>query len=142
MPSTLIKTVMLDAPRQTVWSFLTDANKLGTWFHESDVDLVPGSAFQLMHRPESGKTGRVCWGEVVTMDPPSLLVHTFTFDALEGAPTKVTWTLEEVFGGTRLTLMHEGLHLVAGDATKDMMMALDVGWDEHLARLRPAVKGA
>ncbi|NOX70964.1 MAG: SRPBCC domain-containing protein [Gammaproteobacteria bacterium] len=52
----------------------------------------------------------------------------------------VTWLLQEVPGGTRLTLQHEGIEAAAGDMALPLLMALDVGWDAHLGRLRESAK--
>ncbi|MEM9107700.1 MAG: SRPBCC domain-containing protein, partial [Pseudomonadota bacterium] len=79
---------------------------------------------------------RVCWGTVLQMDAPAKLVYSFTIGPLDGAMTTVTWTLDEVGDGTRLTMQHEGLDKV--DAPFGLIMALDKGWDEHLGKLRGA----
>jgi len=57
----------------------------------------------------------VLWGTVLKMDKPSTLIYTFTFGAFNGATTTITWTLEEIAGGTRLTLKHEGISEAAGE---------------------------
>ena len=69
------------------------------------------------------------------MEPPSVLVYTFTIKPLNGVMTTVTWTLEEIYGGTKLTLEHEGLD-AAGSAALGLLAALDAGWDRHLGGLR------
>ncbi|KAG1658117.1 Transcriptional repressor SdpR [Nymphon striatum] len=51
----------------------------------------------------------------------------------------VTWQLEEAYGGTFLSLTHEGV----GDMEESplgILMALDDGWDEHIAKLRTQLK--
>jgi hypothetical protein len=50
------------------------------------------------------------------------------------AASTVRWALDEVPGGTKLTLKHEGLP--AGEAAFGLTVALDKGWDYHLARMR------
>ena len=72
------------------------------------------------------------------MPASSILVYSFTIKPLAGAMTKVTWKLEEAHGGTMVTLTHEGIAEAAGAAALGLIMALDAGWDEHLARLRAA----
>jgi len=46
----------------------------------------------------------------------------------------VKWRLTEVPGGTNLWLRHEGLP--QGAEAFDLTLALDKGWDDHLARMR------
>ena len=53
--------------------------------------------------------------------------------------TTVSWTLEEAAGGTRVTLVHEGVGEAAGEAALGLLTALDKGWDEHFLKLRSLV---
>ena len=132
--ATITKTVFFSASRDTVWSYLTDKDKLGEWFHPARANLVAGEDYELYGQAEGAK----CWGTVLEADAPGRLVYTFTFGPLDSKPTTVTWTLEESCGGTRLTLLHEGIAEAAGDAALGLLTALDAGWDAHFVRLREA----
>ncbi|MDA4844206.1 SRPBCC family protein [Hoeflea poritis] len=134
----ITKTVFLEASRETVWHFLTDRDKLAMWFHRADQDLRDGEDYALLGKTDDGADMKLCWGTVLEMDRPSRLVCSFTVQPLNGAMTTVTWTLDEVGDGTRLTLQHTGLAEV--DAPFSLMMALDAGWDEHFGALRKAMK--
>ena len=131
--TTINKSCFFAAPRETVWAFLTEKDKLAQWFHPAKADLVEGEAYTLIHKDTGEK---VLWGNVIKMDKPSTLIYSFTFGAFNGAMTTVTWTLEEVAGGTRLSLKHEGISEAAGEAAMGLLMALDKGWDEHTGTLR------
>ena len=133
--TTINKSCFFAAPRETVWGFLTEKDKLAQWFHPSTADLVEGEDYQLVKKG-SDPAEPVLWGKVLKMDKPSTLIYTFTFGAFNGATTTVTWTLEEVAGGTKLTLKHEGISEAAGEAAMGFLMALDKGWDEHLDSMR------
>lgn len=137
--STITKTVFLAASRETVWSFLTDKDKLAEWFHPAEADLADGRDYALVSKDEDGSTNRQCWGTVIEMDPPGSLVYSFTVEPLAGALTTVSWTLEDAYGGTRLTLKHEGIGDAAGESALALLMALDAGWDEHIGKLRAAL---
>ena len=137
--ATITKTVFLAASRETVWSYLTHKDKLAKWFHPAHADLAEGQDYALIGRAEDGSTVNLCWGRVVRMDPPACLVYSFTVKPLGGAMTMVSWTLEEVHGGTKLTLKHEGVDAAAGDAALGLLLALDAGWDEHLGKMRALV---
>ena len=140
--TTINKSCFFAASRETVWSFLTEKDKLAQWFHPAKADLAEGEDYTLVHK-ETGED--VLWGNVIKMDKPSTLIYTFTFGAFNGAITTVTWTLEEIQDGTRLTLKHEGISEAAGEAAMGLLMALDKGWDEHLDSMRgtmPSVSGA
>jgi len=137
--STIVKTVFFAAPRETVWSFLTDKDKLAQWFHPAEADLAQGHDYALISTAEDGSRVKQCWGNVVQMDPPALLVYSLTIKPLGGAMTTVSWMLEETNGGTRLTLKHEGIAEAAGESAMGLLMALDAGWDKHLGSLRTAM---
>lgn len=134
--TTITKTCFFAASPETVWSFLTEKDKLAQWFHPAISDLAVGEDYALVKKDEDGNEVKICWGHVLEMDKPSTLVYTFTVGPLNGAMTKVTWMLEAIQDGTRLTLKHEGVSKAAGDAAIGLLMALDKGWDEHLDSMR------
>lgn len=134
--STITKSVFFAAPRETVWAFLTEKEKLALWFHPAEEDLAEHQEYVLIQKADDGSVTKQCWGTVLEMDMPSRLVYTFTIKPLNGEMTTVIWTLEECWGGTRLSLTHEGIEKAAGDAAMGLLMALDAGWDKHLSRLR------
>ena len=139
MSNTIItKSIFLKASRQTVWAFLTDGEKLGEWFYRCEGgDLQAGQDYVLMGKDDDGTPAKRCWGKVLEMDPPSKLVMTFSVAPLNGVMTNVTYMLEEVGAGTKLSLEHSGLE-AAGDVF-GLVMALDSGWDKHFASMREAV---
>lgn len=133
--TTINKSIFLAAPRETVWQYLTDKSKLGEWFHPAADNLVEGKPYALLGDANDSES-KMCWGEVLTANEPSTLVYTFTIKPLGGAMSTVSWTLEEAAGGTRVTLVHEGLGEAAGDAALGLLTALDEGWDKHFSKLR------
>ncbi len=135
----LTKTVFFPAPAETVWAFLTDKDKLGIWYHPAEAHLAAGEDYQLYRVGDDGAHIRQIWGRVLEMDAPNRLVTTFCIDPFGDSETTVTWVLEEMAGGTRLTLTHDGIAAAAGDAAIPLLAALDKGWDEHNQRLRDAV---
>ena len=138
--STITKTVFFAATPAFVWPFLIEKDKLATWFHPPREDLSEGEDYALVETDADGAQNPVCWGTVLKMTPPTTLEYTFTVKPLGGVMTKVRWTLEDCHGGTRLTMVHEGVG-AAGDVALGMLTALDNGWDQHFAGLREAVRG-
>ena len=133
--TTINKSIFLNAPRETVWAYLTDKNKLGEWFHPAVADLTEGNPYTLLGDAADADS-KMCWGDVLSAKKPSFLSYTLTVKPLGGAMTTVSWTLEEAAGGTRVTLVHEGIEEAAGDSALGLLMALDKGWDEHFSKLR------
>lgn len=134
----IVKTVFFKASQETVWAFLTESEKLAQWFHRTDADLETGRDYALLIDRDDGSADKICWGKVLEMVPPSRLVYSFTFKGLKDVVTTVTWTLEEALGGTRLTLLHEGI-AAAGPEALGFISSLDAGWDEHFSKLRPTI---
>ena len=134
-PLNIVKTVFLKAPPGHVWKFLTEPEKLATWFYSGEGDLSEGGDWALVSNSMGKEGQRQCWGKVLTMNPPDKLVHTFTHPFLQEVETTCTWTLENVGDGTVLTLVHEGWEKVKEDAF-GMAANHDTGWDEFFARLR------
>ncbi len=128
---TINKSIYLRASKQDVWAYLTDPDKLAIWFHKPAKTLASGAPYE-MFGTESGD--KLMWGDVLDAEPHDLLRYTFTIKPMGDAVSTVTWTLQDVPGGTRLNLLHEGLP--AGEAAFDLTLALDKGWDDHLGRLR------
>jgi len=134
--TTISKSYFFAATRETVWSFLTEKEKLAQWFHPATSNLTEGEDYALVELQEDGTEVKQCWGSVLKMDKPSTLVYSFTITPLNGAMTTVTWTLEEICNGTRLSLKHEGIEDAAGEAAIGLLLALDKGWDAHVNALR------
>jgi uncharacterized protein YndB with AHSA1/START domain len=137
--STIHKTAFFNAPQETLWAFLTEADKLGLWYHPARHDLEENQDYALYDADEDDGETALIWGSVLEWQPVSKLVYTFNIFPLDGVSTTVTWQLEEAYGGTLLTLTHEGV----GDINENplnLLMALDDGWDEHLGKLRAQLK--
>lgn len=132
----LTKTIYLKATPAKVWEYLTDPDKLAIWFHKPKVALTEGE--YEMFGTESGD--RLMWGEVLVADPFKRLEYTFSIAPMAGKSSTVKWQLEEVSGGTRLSLRHEGLP--QGEEAFGLTLALDKGWDEHLGRMRASLHDA
>src|SRR4029453_8982911 len=68
-------------------------------------------------------------GEFLEVEPPRRLVHTWGGAGKPGRPSTVTYVLERIESGTRLTLRH------AGFASREMCNAFALGWESSLERL-------
>ena len=138
--TTIHKSIFLDAPRETVWAYLTEKDKLGEWFHPAAADLEEGKPYTLLSDANDSNS-KVCWGEVLIANKPSTLSYTFTVGPMSGSMTTVSWVLDEAAGGTRVTLTHEGIAEAGGDAAMGLLKALDAGWDKHFSKLREKASG-
>jgi len=130
----MIKTIYIQATPSKVWDFLTKQEKLVLWFHPVSNDLEEGSSFKFY---EKADTEKVCiWGKVIESIKPSKLKYTFQIMPFGDKESIVTWNLEKVMEGTKVTISHEGVEEAAGDSALSMLSALDKGWDQHLSKFR------
>lgn len=131
----LRKSIYLKATPAIVWAYLTDPAKLAIWFHKPNAALAVGD--YEMFGTESGD--KLMWGKVLIAEPFTRLEYTFTIAPMGDQTSTVKWSLEEVPGGTNLSLRHEGLP--QGAEAFGLTLALDKGWDDHLARMRTSAHG-
>ena len=111
----LVITREFQVPITAVWSALTDPDQAPAWwgprgFHaprESiDADLEVGGLYRACMVQDA--TGQEYWwsGVHTDIEPPSLFVFTHAWDKPDGTrgfETEVTFRLEEIDGGTRMT---------------------------------------
>ncbi|MEE9375836.1 MAG: SRPBCC domain-containing protein [Rhizobiaceae bacterium] len=133
----LRKSIYLNASKEQVWEYLTDPDKLAIWFHKPKAPLKGGEDYA-MYGAESGD--KLMWGEVLKSNPFDELEYTFTIAPMGGATSTVNWKLEDVAGGTRLSLEHTGLP--QGAEAFGLTLALDKGWDDHIGRMRESLSAS
>jgi uncharacterized protein YndB with AHSA1/START domain len=78
--------------------------------------MAPGNAYRMVSN--GGKTVAVV-GEILELDPPHRLVHSFRLTALEDPASTITYTLREVAGGTEFCLITE--NVIAGSKSEKSM---------------------
>lgn len=130
------KSIYLKASKQQVWAYLTDPDKLAIWFHKPETTLAEGEDYA-MCGTESGD--KLMWGTVLKSEPFDALEYTFIIAPMGDATSTVKWSLQDVAGGTRLSLEHTGLP--QGAEAFGLTLALDKGWDDHIGRMRTDLHG-
>lgn len=90
---------------EKVWTALTDNETSGLWWDPvRTADWKKGG--QVVYDVSRGKYKIDC--DILEYDPPRRLVTTFDCDAYpEHPPTRVTWEIEPVDGGSLLRLVHD-----------------------------------
>lgn len=74
-------------------------------------------------------------GEFLEIDPPRKLVHTWRLAGAPGEPTEVTYLLDQIDGGTRVTVRHSGF------PTSESCANTSMGWETSLQRLAEVLGG-
>ena len=134
---------MLDAPAETVWRYLTEAELREQWFMGGS-DAIGVGEFDLLVDHDKLSTDEVpypeshecfkgaTWTEKVTrFEPPRLLQTTFQ----GGKNGLVTYELFSEGGKTRLVLTHSGITSASG------FQDFGGGWTSHLAVLQEKLAG-
>jgi uncharacterized protein YndB with AHSA1/START domain len=134
---------MLDAPAETVWRYLTEAELRRQWFM-AGTDATPGGEFEMIIDHDNlsedevpypadyaAAKGKRFTDRVLRFEPPRLLETTFA----GGANGVVTYELEPHGERTRLVLTHSGIS--SGTGAQDF----GSGWTSHLAVLQEKLAG-
>lgn len=142
-PDTIRLERLLDAPPETVWRYLTEAELRQQWFMGGS-DARAESEFELLNDHDNLSDDDVpypadyaefkgrLWSErVLRFEPPRLLQTTF----MGGKNGQVRYELSEELGKTRLVLTHSGI--VSGTSAQDF----GSGWNSHLTVLQERLAG-
>jgi len=122
--------IVIRVPVQDVWNEITKTGSVQRPLYNTvlDIELEPGG--RLRYSSPDRKRVFVA-GEVLEVDPPRRLKHTYLFLMKPEPATVVTWDLEEVAEGTRVTITHAGWTAAHTAPEKH-----EAGWNEILGLLR------
>jgi len=124
---------VIAAPPERVWQGLTTAEFTRQYWHATRVrsDFTPGSAIEFLNPDDSVGVA----GEVLTVDHPKELSYTWRFlrnpEAAGDPASRVTFRLESIPAGTRLTVIHDQLTEESATATM-----VSFGWPHVIAGLK------
>jgi len=127
--------VLVKAPIETVWSELIKTTSPRPFFWNSSwdaKDMAPGNTYRMVSN--NGKTVAVV-GEILEMEPPHRLVHSFRLTTLEDPASTVTYTLKETADGTEFCLITENI-LVDSKSEKSMRTSKPM-WKPARSRSAP-----
>ena len=138
------KQVVLRAPRERVWRAIADAEEFGRWF---------GCRFEGQFAPGARLPGKMVdppgyehldWEVLVErVEPESLLAFRWHpgADPVPSDPmTLVTFTLEEVPEGTRLTVVESGFDALPAERRARAFTDNEGGWIEQMERVKRYVE--
>jgi uncharacterized protein YndB with AHSA1/START domain len=141
-------TIHVPAAPADVFPYLTDPARYVRWMgSEARLEPVPGGVYRVA-MPD----GFAAAGQFLRVEQPHLVVFTWGFaddeaashtkggeastaSAMPAGSTRVTITLDDEDGGTRLTLRHENL------PSEELRAGHDVAWNAYLPRLAVAAAG-
>jgi len=127
----VILSVDIAVPVQAVWNEITKTGGIQRAIYNTvlESELRPGARLRY-YSPDKKRVFVV--GEVLEVDAPRRFRHTYHFmmNGVEPATT-VTWELQAIPTGTRVTLTHEGFTAAHKGADKQA-----AGWKEILGLLK------
>lgn len=136
------KQILLKAPRTRVWKALTDIKQFQAWFTASLTgEFAPGKRARgnVTHPGFENVQLDII---VERMEPEhffSYRWHPYAADPTRDYSTEpktlVEFTLVEVAGGTRLTVVESGFDRVAADRRAETVAMHEPGWVEELQLL-------
>jgi len=145
VPERIEREIVIKAPREIVWSVITEPEHVGRWFSDSAaIDLRPGGALILTW----DEHGPVYW-RVERIDPPRFVSFHWLrgghdpgdLELSEGNSTLVEFSLAEEGQGTRLRVVESGFGGLTGSEEENAKDAEEHrrGWELELDELRDYV---
>jgi uncharacterized protein YndB with AHSA1/START domain len=142
---TVRRTIRIAAPIDKVWAAITEAKHLAKWFpHSAVLDTVAVGAEGVFTWDDYGDFAV----RVEEVDPPNTIAYRWSNDHARAVEpdridpeqsTVFRFTLEEIIGGTQLTVVETGF-----DSLSDAAASLEDhrgGWDSELDDLVAYVEG-
>lgn len=128
---TIERKMTFELPREVVWAAITEPDQIGRWFGTSaELDLRPGGegSFYWEHLDVTTPV------TIEAVEPPERFAYRWEpGGASKGGPTTlVEFRLEEIPGGTRLTLVESGFSQFGPESWQGN----EFGWDAELGELR------
>ena len=126
------RSIWINAPRERVWQAVTVPEQIASWF-------APGMSFKMENDIVSILMGDqyvdVAWVEVI--EAPRQL----TTRPLPDKKTATTYLLEEENGGTRFTVIENGLESLPAEEREKHLEQDSAGWELALGNLNAYIEG-
>jgi uncharacterized protein YndB with AHSA1/START domain len=132
------RSIWINAPRERVWSAVTDPKKIEKWFSPGTPWTL--SALEIGGRlfVRNAETGEEMYTQIIdVLDPPRRFA---TRSAPPEIPHVTNYILEEENGGTRLTLIHTGYELEPIENRYNNMEMNAFGFGSMLENMKASVE--
>lgn len=104
----IVVTHTYSADMKTVWQAITDVNQMKKWYFESLENFEPTLGFKTEFTVDVDSRKIVHVWELTRSMAPYMLEYKWSYWGIPGK-SKVSWHLQPVEGGTKLTLRHHGV---------------------------------
>jgi uncharacterized protein YndB with AHSA1/START domain len=133
--SSIERTIVVRAPRSRVWRAITDVNEFSKWFRvKAEGEFKPGARVQMTstHEKAAGVAFHV---DVETIEPERIFSWKWPASEAEPTTTTVVFKLEDVDGGTRVTVTETGFDKVSLAHRAKALEDNTEGWTDQMASL-------
>jgi len=146
----IVKTTVLKAPRDRVWRAVSDSQQYGAWFGarfdgaftagaKLTATIVPTEADADVAKSQEPYRGKTFTFEVERVEPPRLIAfrwHPYAVDPSvdysKEPTTLIEFELEEVAGGTKLTITESGFDKIPLARRAEAFKMNEGGWQAQL----------
>ncbi|WP_142784151.1 SRPBCC family protein [Changchengzhania lutea] len=136
MKDVIKKEVVFNHSIDKVWSAISRAEEISTWFIKADFKAEKGYNYTFTASEEKGCL--TITGEVKQSNP-YVLIYTWIVENTN-VETTVKWDLESTKSGTKLFLEHSGISNYEGDTAIAMFESFNGGWDGCINQLTDYLK--
>lgn len=120
-------------PPEKVWRALTDRKALAAWLMDTDFEPEPGRDFTMWCDDGAGGTD-IYRCRLLEFEPQRRMLWSWTLESRRSEPpTTVEFRVEEVDGGTTVTIVH------GGDRDEVTIERFKSGWPWKLEQLGRAL---
>lgn len=131
----ILAAVEIAAPPERVFRAIC-SEEIASWWGSPETyrvtrwtgDVRPGGWWRSEGAAADGTTFAV-GGDILEVDPPTLLVHTWRYEHKASDLTTVRYTIDEIEGGSRLTVRHSGF------INMDACQSHERGWERVMTML-------
>ncbi len=119
-------------PVETVWKAITDKEKMKQWYFTiNDFKLEVGAVFSFYEPGGANQYFHRC--VIQEIIPNRKFRHTWTHPDHSKGESMMTWDLEQLDYGTKLTLTHAGIENFADAGEGFQRKNYEAGWNEILS---------
>ncbi len=126
------RSIVIAADRERVWRAITTPEQISKWFDgtmEWQFKLAPGETITLSMDDFKG------YARIVTVEPPERFAFTWTPEPSNPVESLVTFQLESIPEGTRVTASEAGFERLPDDLRQKRYDMNGMGWGIALKNL-------
>ncbi len=135
--NTIRQSIIIKADRERVWKAITTPRHFSKWF-EMEITFPKLAPGEPMYFDPNGLNGKA---RIVTVEPPERFAFYWTAEPGVAVETLVTFQLESVPEGTRLTVTDVGYDALPDSVMPKRFQMNDEGWGIQVKNVARYIEG-